>query len=122
MVSIPFLGEWAKPFLSDPNFNTPQAQEGSNFIERGISSGIEKGLGSVGDKIINAGKIKTQSFAENLPELASIALISYLIYLGYLSFIKNGKGVDVEEIFSKIYPSLMIYIVFKLFWKVILKI
>lgn len=109
-----------KDFFYDPNFKT--TEETSSFIERGISSGVEKGLGKVGQNIMDAGKIKTQNFAENLPELATLAMISYLIYIGYLSFIKSGKGVDVEEVFSKIYPAFMVYIVFKLFFKVVLKI
>jgi hypothetical protein len=81
---------------------------------------IESGLGKIGDKIIHFGQIKTQSFAENLPELASIALISYLIYIGYKSFLT--RGIDLENIFAKTYPAFMIYIIFKLFWRVVLKI
>lgn len=112
------LIQFPNPFVRNPNFDTPE----NNFIERSISNGIEKGIGSLGDKIIYSGQIKARSFAENLPELATLAMISYLIYLGYLSFIKSGKGVNVEEVFSKIYPAFMVYIVFKLFWKVVLKI
>jgi len=106
-------------FIPNPNFNSMPEE---NFIERGISSGIEKGMGKVGENLLHAGQVKTRSFAENLPELASLAMISYLIYLGYMSFIKNGKTVEVEALFQKIYPAFMIYIIFKLFFRVVLKI
>lgn len=112
------LGDFVNPFVRNPAFDTPE----NNFIERGISQGIENGLGRVGENIMEAGKVKTQSFAENLPELATLALISYIIYLGYMSFIKGGKSVDVEALFSKLYPTFMVYIIFKLFWKVVLHI
>lgn len=102
------------PFNTNPNFSTPE----DNFIERGISNGIEKGVGKVGDKILNAGSVKAENFAHNLPEIASLALISYLIYLGYKSFVKKDAQIELE----KIYPAFMIYIIFKLFWKVVLKI
>ena len=110
------LGEFVNPFVRNPSFDTPE----NNFIERGISQGIENGLGAVGKNVMDAGKVKTQSFAENLPELATLALISYIIYLGYLSFVK--RNVDFEDVFSKIYPAFMIFIIFKLFWRVVLKI
>ena len=106
-------------FIPNPNFNsTPE----ENFIERAISNGIEKGIGKVGDNLLHAGQVKTRSFAENLPELVTLALISYLIYLGYMSFIKNGNSVEVEALFKKIYPAFMLYIIFKLFFRVVLKI
>lgn len=110
----PPLFEIANPFQYNPTLDQSQ----NNFIQEGISKGIEKGLGNVGDKILNAGQVKAQSFAQNLPELATLALISYFIYLGYKSFIKR----DVELDLSKIYPITMIYIIFRLIWKVILHI
>lgn len=117
MIDTSFVGNiLTNPFSHNPNFDTPE----SNWIESSISSGIEKGLGAIGDKIIHAGQVKAQSFAENLPQLASLALISYLCYLGYKTFLKNGA--NTEEIFSKIYPAIMVYIVFKLFWRIVLKI
>ena len=111
------LFQFPNPFVRNPNFDTP---ESSNFIEKGISNGIENGFENLGNRILHAGQIKCQSLAESLPELASIALISYLIYLGYKSFFKNGT--DIEAVFSKVYPAFMAYIVFKLFWRVVLKI
>lgn len=110
------LFQFQNPFTPNPNFNVPQ----DNFIQNGIEKGIENGFGKIGDKILNAGTVKLNNFAHNIPELASLGLIIYLSYLGYKTFLRNG--VNLEEIFEKIYPSIMIYIVFKLFWKVILKI
>lgn len=115
-MTIPFLGEWADPFIRDPNFNTPQARE-DNFIERGISNGIEKGFGAIGDKIAFSLKTKAESMAQNIPELASIALMTYLIYLGYRSFIKH----DIPD-FANVYTAIMVYTIFRLFWKVVLHI
>jgi len=110
----PPLFEIVNPFQYNPAFDQSQ----SNFIQEGISKGIEKGLGNVGDKILHAGEIKLKSFAQNLPELATLILISYFIYLGYKSFIKR----DIEIDLAKIYPITMIYIIFRLVWKVILHI
>ena len=104
------------PFVHNPALDVPQ----DNFIQKGISDGIERGMGKVGDNLIHAGQVKTESFAHNLPEIATLALIMYLIYLGYMSFIKSGQKQEMN--FSKIYPVFMVYIVFKLVWKVILKI
>jgi len=39
-----------------------------------------------------------------------------------MSFIKNGNSVEVEALFKKIYPAFMLYIIFKLFFRVVLKI
>lgn len=99
------------PFVYNPAFDQPE----NNFIEKGISNGIEKGLGNVGDKIIHAGEVKLESAMVNLPELASLALICYLIYLGYKMFIVHDTKLDI----SKIYPIVMVYIIFKLVWRVI---
>jgi len=101
-------------FIPDPNFDTiPE----SNFIERGISNGIERGFGKVGDNIINAGKIKSQNMVLHLPDLAGVILMVYLIYLGYRAFLKR----EIPD-FSNVYTSIMIYTIFRLFWKVILHI
>jgi|GEM_PF-6746501 len=106
------------PFIPNPAFAKP---EEANFIEKGISNGIEKGLGNVGDKVLQAGKVKTESMMHNLPEIATLALVMYLIYLGYMSFIrKDGRKREID--FSRMYVVFMVYIVFKLFWKVVLKI
>jgi len=104
------LFEITNPFQYNPAFNQPQ----NNFIEESISKGIEKGFGSIGDKILHAGELKLKGIAQNIPELATLALISYFIYLGYKSFIKQ----DIELDLTKIYPITMIYIIFRLVWKV----
>ena len=112
------LFQLPNPFVPNPNFNTPE----DNFIERGISNGIERGIGKVGDNIMNRGQVKLDSFAHNIPEIATLAMICYLIYLGYKSFIINGRGKNYEFDFSQLYTIFMIYIIFKLFWKVVLHI
>lgn len=111
------LFELVNPFVPNPALNQPQDNFIQKGIENGISSGIEKGMRKVSDNLFHVGQIKAQSFAENLPELATLALISYFIYLGYKVFIKH----DSIEL-SKVYPITMIYIIFKLVWKVILHI
>jgi len=116
-MSIPFLGEWADPFLSDPNFNKQTEKDSNNFIERGISQGIENGFDSIWNKIIHKGELKLDNFAVNLPQVASVTLIAYLVYLGYRSFIKR----DIPD-FANVYTSIMVYTIFRLFWKVILHI
>lgn len=107
------LFQFSNPFTENPNFNVPE----SNFIENGISKGIEKGIGNVGDKILHSAQIKTESFAQNIPQLASVGLMAYLIYLGYRTFLKK----DLPD-FSNVYTSIMVYTIFRLFWKVVLHI
>lgn len=110
----PPLFEIRNPFEYNPALDQPQ----NNFIQEGITKGIENGLGSVGDRILHAGELKLQGIAQNLPELATLGLISYFIYLGYKSFIKR----DIDTDLSKIYPITMVYIIFRLIWRVILHI
>ena len=112
------LFQLPNPFVPNPNFNTPE----DNFIERGISNGIERGIGKVGDNIMSRGQVKLDSFAHNIPEIATLVMICYLIYLGYKSFIIHGRGKNYEFDFSQLYTIFMIYIIFKLFWKVVLHI
>ncbi len=107
------FGELVNPFVRNPEFDKPE----DNFIERGISNGIERAFDNMGDKILHAGQLKLESFAKNLPELASVALISYLVYLGYKAFIKK----DIPD-FTNVYTSIMLYTIFRLFWKVVLHI
>jgi len=107
------LEGFINPFVPNPAFNEPE----NNFIERGISSGIEKGLGKVGDSILHAGQLKLQGFAENLPELAGIALVCFYVYIGYKTFFKYDNN-DL----AKIFPITMLYVIFRLFWKVVLHI
>jgi len=109
-----FFGDIVNPFIANPSLNTP---EQSNFIERGISNGIEKGFGAVGDKIIHAGQLKAQSFAENLPQLLGMGLICFYCYVGYKTMFSPAKN-DL----SKVFPVTMVYIIFRLFWKVVLHI
>ena len=96
------LFQLPNPFVPNPNFSTPQ----DNFIQKGISDGIEKGIGKVGDNILHAGQVKTESFAHNLPELATLALIMYFMYLGYMTFIRNGRKQEMD--FSKLYTVVMV--------------
>lgn len=111
-MSNPILGDLVNPFVRNPAFDTP---EGSNFIERGISSGIEKGFGAVGDHFLHLGEIKARNMAQNLPELAGIALVSYYVYIGYKVFFKQ----NLDET-RYIFPVTIIYVVFKLFFRVVL--
>ncbi|HEY8804748.1 MAG TPA: hypothetical protein VIM42_06505 [Clostridium sp.] len=110
------LSGLVNPFVPNPALSQP---EQANFIEKGISKGIENGLGSLGDRFIQASQVKAESFAKNIPEIVTVALISYLIYIGYKSFIKRGS---LDADFAKIYTAFMAFIIFKLFWKVVLKI
>ena len=109
----PPLFDFSNPFVPNPAFNQPQ----DNFIQKGIENGIEKGFSNIGDKILHAGQIKAQSFAQSLPEFATIALVCFYVYLGYKTFIKREpQGLD------KLFPVTMIYTIFRLFWKVVLHI
>ena len=74
--------------------------------------GIGKGM----QKLLKR-KIKSQNMALHLPDLAGVILMTYLIYIGYRSFLKR----EVPD-FSNVYTSIMIYTIFRLFWKVILHI
>ena len=108
------LGDFVNPFVPNPAFNTP---ESSNSIERGISSGIEKSIGKIGDNLPHAGQLKAESFAQNLPQLAGLALVCFYVYIGYkVFFTQSTKGLE------KLFPVTMIYIIFKLFWKIVLHI
>jgi len=107
------LFQFPNPFKRNPNFDTPE----NNFIEDGISSGIENAFGNIGDKILHAGQLKMEGFVQNLPQIASVSLMVYLVYLGYKSFIKH----DAPD-FTCVYTSIMVYTIFRLFWKVILHI
>jgi hypothetical protein len=101
------------PFTQNPDFSKPE----NNFIERSISNGIDRGIGNIFDRLLHLGQLKTQSFAENLPQIIGIAYVSYLVYLGYKTFFKyDAKYLD------KIFPTTIVYIIFKLFWKVVLHI
>jgi hypothetical protein len=107
------LGDFVNPFIPNPNLANPS----DNFIERGISSGIEKGMGKFGENLLHAGQLKAQSFAENLPQLAGLALVCFYVYIGYkVFFTQSTKGLE------KIFPITMLYIIFKLFWKIVLHI
>jgi hypothetical protein len=101
----------------NPFTDPPLEQPPNNFIERGITEGIEKGMGKIGDKILNAGVVKLDSFAHNLPDLVTMGLVSYYVYLGYKTFLTR-KPTDL----SKVFPITMVYIIFRIFWKVVLKI
>jgi len=105
---------FANPFVPNPDFAQP---EQANFIERGISTGIEKGFGAIGDKILHAGQLKAQSLAENLPQLVGMALVCYYCYVGYKTLFKPQ-----ENDLSKIFPVTMAYIIFRMFFKLVLSI
>ena len=107
------LGRFVNPFVRNPDFDKPE----SNFIEQGISNGIERAFGNIGNKILHSGQLKLESFAENLPQIASVSLMAYLIYLGYRAFLKR----DIPD-FTNVYTSIMVYTIFRLFWKVVLHI
>lgn len=109
----PPLFKIVNPFEHNPDLDLPE----DNFIENSISSGIEKGLGNMGDKIIHAGQLKLEGILQNLPELATIALVCYFIYIGYTTMLKK----EIPDL-SKIFPITMIYVIFRLIWKVILHI
>ncbi len=110
-MSNPILVNLVNPFVRNPSFDQPE----NNFIEQGISNGIERGLGKIGENILHAGQLKLESFAQNLPQLLGIALVSYYVYIGYKIFFKQNTK-DLEYIF----PVTIAYIIFKLFWKVVL--
>jgi len=99
------------PFVPNTSFSEPE----SNFIERGISSGIEKGFGAIGDRLVHAGQLKAQNLAQNLPELAGLALVCYYCYVGYKTLFKPQ-----ENDLSKIFPVTMVYIIFRMFFKLVL--
>jgi len=111
-MSNPILGEFVNPFVPNPAFNQPEAP---NFIERGISNGIESAFGKIGENILHAGEAKAMSMAQNLPELAGIALVSYYVYIGYKVFFKQ----NLDEM-QYIFPVTIVYIVFKMFFKLVL--
>lgn len=111
-MSIPILGDFVNPFVPNPAFERPEAP---NFIEKGISNGIEKAFGKIGESMLHAGELKARSLAQNLPELAGIALVSYYVYIGYKVFFKQ----NLDEM-QYIFPVTIVYIVFKMFFKIVL--
>jgi hypothetical protein len=109
----PPLFKVVNPFKHNPDLDSPE----DNFVENAISSGIEKGIGNIGDKIVHFGQLKLEGILQNLSELATIALVCYYVYLGYKSMLKR----DMLDL-SRIFPVTMIYIIFRLVWKVVLHI
>lgn len=85
-----------------------------SFIEEAISKGIERGFDAIGNKITSV----LYELAKGLPEIVDLMMICYIIYLGYICFLKR----DISTNFTKLYPIIMMYIIFKLVWKVILNI
>jgi len=88
-----------------------------NFIQKGIENGIANATNTIWDKITNAINYRLVELAKDIVPLVSIGLVCYYVFISYMVLFKSDP-----KYFSKALPITMIYIIFRLFWKVVLNI